>query len=84
MLELRGHKDRASTALAAAQQQILHLTSALMEARDLPDKSQMASTLEVRLSACKLLPQLHCLKGFASAVLPERFCDRWRQRAGSG
>lgn len=54
MLELRAHKDRASTALAAAQQQITDLTRALTEAREVPDKSQMASTLEVCLSALEV------------------------------
>ena len=51
VLELRTHKERAATALAAAQQQITDLTSALAHAGALPDKSHVASTREVRHSA---------------------------------
>ena len=53
VLELQAHRERASTALAAAQQQIMVLTCALTEARAMPNKSQMASTQEVyRPSFC--------------------------------
>ena len=47
MLELRAHREKASSALASAQQQIIDLTCALTRARAMPDKSQVASTLEV-------------------------------------
>ena len=47
VLELRAHREKASSALASAQQQITDLTRALTDARAMPDKSQVASTLEV-------------------------------------
>ena len=47
MLELRAHKEKASGALASAQQQIVDLTCALTAARGASHKSEALLNQEV-------------------------------------